>query len=394
MKQHLLCLLIASAAFCIAGGCASRKKPGPASTIVPIPSGNFAQQWVNPLDLAKDPIEELHLRADTLFVYTKHHAAYALSRAGGDLKYVAEPDVSGGVLRPPLVIGEHVIYPCGSTIDIFDNRGHLRRTVELDKSIRSGASGTNNIIYIGLDHSGGTGVVASLDLNKQHRVTRWELMTFGGVSATPRFFDGVVYAGSEDGKLYAVNEERSAIWGLPNGVFATQGRFQSDIHVDETGVYASNTDSKLYCLDRVSGKIKWQYFGSAALKDAPAVTPTMVYQYVPRTGVVAIDKLNGEPFRKPKWAIREAVQFLSEDQQYAYLRQRDNRLLAVNKATGNVDFMSKGKEYQVFTPNTKDSTIFAATRAGKVVAIRPVLREGDVGTIAMDFREEPLASAR
>src|SRR5205085_1631550 len=144
----------------------------------------------------------------------------------------------------------------------------------------------------------------------------------------------------------------------------TNGRFVSDIKADEFGVYAANTDTHLYCLDRKDGKLKWVYYGGTQLRDSPVVTATLVYQYVPRTGVAAIDKTAGEPIRKPRWIAKNALQFLSEDQKLVYLRRRDGRIDAVDKMTGKVQFTSK-TSFDVFAINLKDSTIFAAMRDGR-----------------------------
>ena len=92
--------------------------------------------------------------------------------------------------------------------------------------------------------------------------------------------------------------------------------------------------------------------------------------------------------------VKNAVQMLSEDQQNVYLRGRDNRLLAVDKQSGQVVFQSKSKGYEKFTSNTDDALIYAATKDGRVVAIRPVLREGEVGVIVMGFAEQPVAAAK
>src|SRR5688500_5943916 len=123
--KHLLCVLIAVSA---AAGCRGDKKTTEAARpVAPIPAGNFAQNWVNPLDMGSYRVRQLHLRDDTLFIYTTEHVAYAIATSGGALKYIASPDVSGGTLRPPLVLGNNVIFPCGSTIDVFNNVGRLQQ---------------------------------------------------------------------------------------------------------------------------------------------------------------------------------------------------------------------------------------------------------------------------
>jgi hypothetical protein len=397
VKQHLvyLSMVIGMAATGGLGGCGAwGDKSGNGRTgPQPVPANSFVRAWTNDLKVGKDPVEELYLRGDSLFVYTNEHLVYVVDRAGGSTRYLAQPSVSGGILRPPLPIGQWVAYPSGSTIDILTNRGRAARTIELDKPVRSGAVGDDRqTVYVGLDHYGGAGTVASVDITRPYKVINWELMTYGAVTPTPALHKRILYVGSEDGRLYAVTDERGQVWSLEDqkGWFQTQGKFVSDIKADDFGVYASNTDSKLYCLDPATGRIKWQYYGSGALKTSPVVTPTMVYQLVPGQGIVAIDKMQGEFNRKPRWAIKNAAQVLSEDAENAYLRRRDNRLIAVNKQSGQVVFTSKGADYRVFATNTDDALIYGATREGRIVAIRPVLREGEVGTLVMGFAEQPL----
>ncbi|MEA2712013.1 MAG: hypothetical protein QOF78_4614, partial [Phycisphaerales bacterium] len=388
--QHLVYLSMVIGLSAL-GGCGAWGKKQSANSAAPqaVPANSFVQAWTNDVDVAGDPARELHLTGDTLFVYTRKHLVYAVDRAGGNTKYLAEPMVSGGVLHAPLPLAEYVIYPSGSSIDVLTNRGRPARTIELDKPIRSGAVGEGHTIYIGLDHYAGAGTVASIDITKPYKVINWELMTNGAVTPTPALHKRVLYIGSEDGRLYAVTDERGQVWALDGkGWFQTQGKFVSDIRADDTGVYASNTDSKLYCLDPQSGRIRWQYHGSTPLKTAPVVTATMVYQFVPGQGIVGLDKLQGEFNRKPRWIIKNAVQMLSEDDQNAYLRGRDNRLIAVNKRTGDVVFTSKTNRYEIFATNPNDAIIYAATRTGHIAAIRPVLREGEVGTLVMMENEK------
>jgi len=397
-RPHALLLLLLTAAGTGVSGCGSLKQKNAAPTVAtpqPIPANNFALGWTTDLKTKGDNLDELHLLGDTLFIYTKKDEVWAVDRAGGEIRYVAQPDVSGGTLRPPVQMGQYVVYPCGSTIEVFNNRGRALRTLELDKPTRSGAVASGNNLYIGLDHTGGTGVMASLNITRPYRFINWELMTFGAVSPTPAIYDKIIFCGSEDGRIYAVTEDRGGIWALENHAnwFQTQGRFVSDIKADDFGVYASNTDSKLYCLERQTGHIKWQYFAAAPLKTAPVVSKDSVYQYVPGTGVVALDKLQGAFNRAPRWIAGNAIGYLAEDAQNVYLRRRDNVIIAVDKMSGNTLFTSKSHAYDLFVENQADSTIYAATRSGRVAAIRPILREGEVGTIVMGFSEEPLAAA-
>ena len=393
-QQHRVTLILAFlfVAAAASGGCAgSKKKAGPTNTAEPVASSSFAQTWFYPVGVKGDAVDRLYLRGDMLFVYTKNQMVYTLGSDGGDFRFFCDPEVSGGVLRAPVILGEHIVYPCGSTIDIFNKLGRKVRTITLAKPTRSGAVGSGKMIYMGLDNPGGYGVVASIDITQPYRVINWELFCFGAVTPTPALYDRVLFAGDEHGELRAVSEERAAVWPLAGGVFKTQGKFVSDIKADDFGVYAANTDSKLYCLDRQTGKIKWQFYAGTSLKTDPVITPSLVYQFVPGEGLIAIDKTTGDFDRKPRWIVKNAVQMLSEDQKNVYLRRKDNRLMAIDKASGDLLFLSHGS-FDVFTTNLQSPIIYAAKKDGKVYAIHPVLSEGEVGHMVMgDFRVEPLA---
>jgi len=243
-----LALAIASAA-----GCAKTDKTPKKPDIDAIPAGNFARNWQELLNLKSDAADRLYVRGDNVFLYTKGNVAYVMNRTGGNLKFINRVEVSGGTLRPPVIMGTAIVYPSGSTIEIYNDRGLPIKTIPLEKPTRSGGVAIAQNLYIGLDHTGGAGVLANIDVNLQYRWVRWELMTFGAMTPTPATFDRVIFYASEDGTLGACNEERAGVWPLKNGVFKTLGKFVSDVKVDDFGVYASNTDTKLYCLDRITG---------------------------------------------------------------------------------------------------------------------------------------------
>src|SRR5207249_3395741 len=101
-----------------------------------------------------------------------------------------------------------------------------------------------------------------------------------------------------------------------------------------------------------------------------------------------LDKTTGSFNRLPRWTIGAARQFLSQDEKNAYIRLRDNTILAVDKITGERRFESKNR-YDDFATNETDSMIYAATKAGAVVGIRPVLIPGQTGVLVMNDSKTP-----
>jgi outer membrane protein assembly factor BamB len=383
VNMHLVTFVIA--AFLMTG-CHSPDNPGDRASakpaaIVDIPANSFAVQWVAPLKLDHgDALNHLYQRGDVVLVYTRSNHVTALAASGGQILWGADVAGRGDTIGPPLVMKDQIIFPTSTSLTIFKG-GKKDRVIDIGHPIRSAPAGENNIVYVGLDYASG-GRIAKLDITKRYNQTIWELMASGGMSSAPVLFQQVVYTASENGYVYAVSEDRLPVWPLPGSAFKTDGRVLADIKVDEFGVYAASTDSKLYCLDRASGKIKWQYFGGAPLRTAPVVIADTVYQTVPGVGVAAIDKTAGDYDRKPRWLVRGTTQFLSEDATNAYLRTNDNLIVAVNKKTGEQKFKSKRQDLRLFATSEKpDGIVYAATINGDVYAIRPALKAGTVGEL-------------
>ncbi len=389
MAKQLVAIWIGAAMVSAAwaGGCAKKQEQKAGPTIGAIPPNSFVEQWRAPLNLKNDSISELHLRDNNVYAYTRNDVAYSISRGGGGVQYAAQIKASGGVLRPPVEIKERIVFPTATTMEIYKSNGRFERRFPLEYSTRSPAAGLENMVFVGLDYPGG-GRLAAIDVARPYANTRWELLTRGGVSSMPAIFQNTVYIGGEDGRVYAVTPDRRAVWPLEGGVFVTNGRIVGNVQVDETAVYVASTDSKLYALDRGTGKIFWQYFGGSPITDSPQVTASTVYINVPGRGLVALDKGKGAFNRAPRWVSKDARKFLSEDAKHTYLSTRDGKIQAVDRATGKILFQSKGRGFDLFVSNPKEDTIFAARKDGTVYAIKAVLGPGVVGEIVNRDRQE------
>src|SRR3954469_3955931 len=252
-----------------AGGC--RSNAPTTSKPVPVPAGGFLAQWRAPIELPSgDSLQHMYLRDDTVYVTTKSNHAYALAASGGQITQGYALPKTASSIQPPYVTKDYVVFPCSSTLQVYNRAGKLIRAIEIGHNVRSPLAGTGNYVYAGLDFPNGARL-AKIDLNKEYANTRWELLTGAGVSAAPAYWQPqtAVFAGAEDGTVYAINEERAPIWSLPKNVFKTDGRILGDLKVDDFGLYVASTDSKLYCLDRATGKIKWQYYASSGLTVSP-----------------------------------------------------------------------------------------------------------------------------
>lgn len=394
MGKHLLIVPLFLAA--LTAGCAAKSPPVARSAPGPLPTNSFSGKWSTDIDPASGSVAQLYAREDLLFAYTTNGTSYVIARDSGRVLHVHSIAAGLANLHPPVLFKDMIIYTTVNSLEIYDRRsGDFQRTFHLPLAVRSGAAGFRGELFLGADFPGG-GRLVCLDLTRDYVPTRWSLLFPGAAeSAAPVVFNDVVYAAGEDGNVAAVStENREPAWAF--GFFQTGGPIYADLQVDDTGLYVASADSKLYCINRISGKVKWQYFAGTALKDAPAVTKDLVFQFVSGAGLVALEK--GPPVvddpkgplydRQPRWIAADATQFLAEDDHYVYVADADGSIAALNKTTGKPEFFTKRKDFVAFANNVKDNIAYAATADHRVVALQSNQTAGTIGEMVWDTSRE------
>ncbi|PVX27880.1 MAG: hypothetical protein CW716_00015 [Candidatus Bathyarchaeum sp.] len=128
----------------------------------------------------------------------------------------------------------------------------------------------------------------------------WKYTTEGAVMSSPSVVDGVLYAGSQDMNVYAVDAwSGSLIWK-----FATGGTIESSPAVVGGKVFIGSDDGYLYCLNSSSGGLVWKQnvhsdlpitSGAAVmLRSSPAVLGNIVYVGSVDGNLYALDVDNGD----------------------------------------------------------------------------------------------------
>ncbi len=84
---------------------------------------------------------------------------------------------------------------------------------------------------------------------------KWAVKTSGKIFSSPIVYDGVVFIGSEDGNLYAIDEKN----GKTYWKFKTGGAVHSSPAVFKNTVYIGSFDGSYYAIDAKSGHMKWKF---------------------------------------------------------------------------------------------------------------------------------------
>ncbi len=128
----------------------------------------------------------------------------------------------------------------------------------------------NGLVYFG----SGDGSLYALEAATG--AMKWKFHTGDVVHASPAYANGVLYFGSWDSYFYAVDAKTGAqrwrFHGDEDPVIHNQVGFQSSAAVVDGVVYVGCRDSNLYALDAATGKEKWKFNNSGSwVITSPAV---------------------------------------------------------------------------------------------------------------------------
>ena len=187
----------------------------------------------------------------------------------------------------------------------------------------------------------------------------WSFTSGGWVVTAPAVVDGVVYAGSDDFSLYALDAGSGSLrWS-----FATGDVVRSTPTVVDGRVYFGSNDNHLYALDAESGSELWKYDTGDWVQYSPAVAGGMVYfgaKFLGDRRVHAVDAATGEV----TWVARHPFPIGARhtptplgDKVYAPGSEY-GQFYAYNAATGHLEWDAEVGGYVESAPIVVDSVVY------------------------------------
>ncbi len=150
-------------------------------------------------------------------------------------------------------------------------------------SVASGGSDSWPMFHGDLTHSGYTAQAGPL--------TNQTLWSYSGdrIHSSPTISGGVVYVGTYDGKLLAINASNGAVlWSYQSG-----DDISSTPAISDNVVYFGSRDNSVYALDASSGALVWSMQTSGHIGSSPAVANGIVYIASSDANVYAFNATDG-----------------------------------------------------------------------------------------------------
>ena len=193
--------------------------------------------------------------------------------------------------------------------------------------------------------------------------------------SSPVVADGVVYFGSGDHNIYALN----AADGSLKWKFATGDVVHASPALADGVLYVGSWDSYFYAIDAATGKETWKFktgedhdiYNQVGIQSSAAVANGMVFFGCRDSNVYALDARTGEK----KWAFNNkgswAIASPAVKDGRVYFATSDTGLVySVDAGTGKELWHSDGKHWVIFSsPAIAGSALYIGSHAGVLHAL-------------------------
>ncbi len=237
----------------------------------------------------------------------------------------------------------------------------------------------------------------------QSHAPLWTFKCEDEIRGTPTYHDGVLYIGSYDHNLYALNASNGEfIWKYP-----AEGGVVTKPAVHETKVYFGSTDQYIYCISTRNGKMVWKQSTEGAIYSSPYIAEghlfigsddeylhvlniltgreawrTNLGSRVRSSPIVVNDKIyignEGGDIQcydfsgNIKWrtsAKRAVMASPHYNENIIYITSLDSVLYAIDASSGWVVWRFRMDNGSISTPTTNENHVYTGSTDGKLYCI-------------------------
>jgi outer membrane protein assembly factor BamB len=197
-----------------------------------------------------------------------------------------------------------------------------------------------------------------------HPFRKWRFDSGGEIRSSAAIADGMVYFGSKDGYLYAIDVTTGRMrWQFDLGGYPVR----SSPAVANRTVFAGGGYT-LYAIDAESGQERWRFEMRYVGESSPTVADGVVYIASKESLVYAVDADTG----KERWHIAtEGLIFSSPAvaNGLVFVGSDDGNLYAINAKTGQMKwkFATGGEVYS--SPAVADDRVYVTSRSRSTFAV-------------------------
>ena len=230
-------------------------------------------------------------------------------------------------------------------------------TFQCEDEIRGTPTFEDGLVYIG---SYDNNVYA---VDAKNGKFMWKYPTEAGVVTRPVVCDGSVYFGSEDKNVYVV----SARHGRLNWTYQTDGPIRSSPNLAEGHIFIGSDDYNLHAVNTISGRCSWKFNAGSPIRSTPLIAQDHVF-----FGTESGDFYSLDFSGKVRWRFSARRGITSSpviNQGVIYVGSLDSTLYALEVKTGWVIWRFRLAKPSITTPCVQDNLLFTGAINGVIYCI-------------------------
>ena len=203
----------------------------------------------------------------------------------------------------------------------------------------------------------------SISMAPQTNQTLWHYTTGGSVMSSPAVVDGIVYIGSDDDNVYALNATTGAyIWSYTTGAQV----FSSPAIADGV-VYVGSIDDNVYALNASTGAYIWSYTTGGGVQSSPSIANGLVYVGSYDDNLYALNASTGLVVwnYKTGWWVTSCPAVAEGT---VYVSSWDRNVYAFNATSGQL-LWSYATGSEASSPAVVEGTVYVGSADGNVYAL-------------------------
>ncbi|HQV92841.1 MAG TPA: serine/threonine-protein kinase [Anaerolineales bacterium] len=200
-------------------------------------------------------------------------------------------------------------------------------------------------------------------LNTADGKFQWKYPADGGIVSRPALYDGNIYFGSEDKRLHVVSARSGkVVW-----TYYTEGPIRSSPRIAEGHAFIGSDDGYLHAVNLNSGRVSWRFEAADAVRSTPFVMNDLVYIGCETGDYYAVD-YRGEL----KWRFHAKRAITSSTVGSAstlYFTSVDGTLYALDPKNGWPLWRFRLGKASISTPCIIDDLVFVGAADGFIYAV-------------------------
>jgi eukaryotic-like serine/threonine-protein kinase len=224
--------------------------------------------------------------------------------------------------------------------------------------VRSTPVTDGNLLFVGSYD----GRLYALDIGRGERV--WQYMTEGGICGTPALWEDLIIFGSEDFTVYALGRREGAeAW-----CHRTLKQVRSSPRVFDGRLFVGSDDGHCYALDPRRGQLLWKYRALREVRTSPAYADGLVFFGTSDEYLYALDAETGER----KWAYHANGQILSSPavaEGHVYFGSLDFFVYCLQAKLGWVTWSERTDRFIVSSPCVAGDRLFIGSTDGNLYCL-------------------------